>query len=53
MTDGLTAMIQEFVAQSVKSGVTDESWNKYLNDLNTYGYEYYVEFFNAKYNREL
>ncbi len=53
MTDGLTAMIQEFVAQSVKNGVTDDAWNKYLNDLNTYGYEYYVDFFNAKYHHEL
>lgn len=50
MTDGLSAMIKEFVAQSVKNGVTDDSWNQYLNDLNTYGYDFYVEFFNTKYH---
>lgn len=50
MTDGLTAMIQEFVAQSVKNGVTDETWNKYLSDLSNYGYDFYVEFFNTKYH---
>jgi len=53
MTDGLSAMIKEFVAQSVKNGVTDEAWNKYLNDLTTYGYDFYLEFFNAKYHHEL
>ena len=50
MTDGLGAMIKEFVAQSVKNGVTDDAWNQYLNDLNTYGYDFYVEFFNTKYH---
>lgn len=50
MTDGLSAMIKEFVAQSVKNGVTDEAWNKYVNDLNTYGYDFYVDFFNTKYH---
>lgn len=50
MTDGLSAMIQEFVAQSVKNGVTDEAWNKYLGDLDTYGYQYYIDFFNTKYH---
>lgn len=50
MTDGLTSMIQEFVAQSVKSGVTDDSWNQYINNLSTYGYEFYVDFFNTKYH---
>lgn len=53
MTDGLGAMIKEFVAQSVKNGVTDESWNKYINDLNAYGYDFYVDFFNTKYHHGL
>lgn len=50
MTDGLDAMIKEFVAQSVKNGVTDDSWSKFLSDLDAYGYDFYIDFFNTKYH---
>ncbi|MCI8442977.1 MAG: hypothetical protein HFG27_10655 [Provencibacterium sp.] len=46
MTDGLTDAIRGFCATSIMNGVTDESWNNYLNDLKTYNYDYYIEHFN-------
>ena len=52
-TDGLTSYVQQFVADSVKYGVTDDSWNAFKAGLNTYGYDFYVEFWNAKYHHEL
>ena len=36
MTDGLYNIIKGFFAESVMNGITDESWNAYLNDLETY-----------------
>ncbi len=52
-TDGLTNMVKEFVAQSVRDGVTDASWEQFKSNLNNYGYDFYIDFFNAKYHHEL
>ena len=52
-TDGLTSYVQQFVADSVKYGVTDDSWNAFKAGLNTYGYDFYIDFWNAKYHHEL
>ena len=53
MCDGLDTLINAFVADSIKHGVTDESWNAYLSQLKAYNYDYYIEFYNAKYHHEL
>ena len=53
MTDGLVEVIRGFCASSVMNGVTDESWNNYLNDLKTYNYDFYIDFYNKLYHNEL
>lgn len=53
MTDGLVTLIRGFCASSVMNGVTDETWNGYLNDLKTYNYDFYVDFYNKLYHNEL
>ena len=45
MTDGLSEYINGFCAESILNGVTDESWNAYLNGLETYNYSYLVEYY--------
>ena len=52
-TDGLFNVIKGFFAESVMRGVTDESWNAYLADLETYGYDYYLDFYNKLAHNEL
>ena len=53
-TDGLYNIINGFFADAVmKKGVTDESWNSYLADLENYGYNYYVDFYNKLAHNEL
>ena len=52
-TDGLFNVIKGFFAESVMRGVTDESWNSYLADLETYGYDYYLDFYNKLAHNEL
>ena len=39
----LLPMIDAFVANSVVDGVTDDSWNKFQNDLKTYRYYEWIE----------
>ena len=53
MNDGLYEVIRGFCATSVMNGVTDESWNSYLNDLTTYNYDFYVDFYNRLFHNEL
>lgn len=53
MIDGLYDVIDGFCASSIMNGVTDESWNSYLNDLQTYNYDYYIEFNNKRMHNEL
>lgn len=52
-TDGLGDYVKQFVADSVKNGVTDNTWNAFKAGLSTYGYDFYVEFWNAKYHHAL
>ena len=52
-TDGLTTMINAFIADSIMNGVTDESWNTYIANLKTYGYDFYIEWYSNYYNGTL
>ena len=53
MTDGLEEIICGFCATSIMNGVTDESWEKYMADLQTYNYSFYVDFYNKLFHNEL
>lgn len=44
-TDGLEDFINAFACESILNGVTDESWNTYVNSLPQYGYDYYVSYY--------
>lgn len=46
--DGLSSYIDQFAAESIMNGVTDESWEAYLGELSSYGYDYYLDW-NQKY----
>ena len=48
-TDGLADRIKAFIADSVLNGVTDQSWDAFLADLDTYGYPAYIEWYNKLY----
>lgn len=48
-TDGLSDMIKAFIADSVLNGVTDESWDVYIDNLDIYGYETYIDWYNRLY----
>ena len=50
MTDGLNDYINGFIASSILNGVTDASWDEYVAGLETYGYSFYIEWYNAKYH---
>lgn len=41
----LLALIGTYMANSVLYGVTDESWESYLTDLETYGYYDWIEWY--------
>ena len=43
--DGLNSYIDSFIANSILDGVTDESWESFQNGLNSYGYDYYLEWY--------
>lgn len=53
MTEGLNAMINSFISSSVLNGVTDASWNEYLERLEQYNYGYYLDFYNRYLHNEL
>ena len=44
-TEGLITYINEFTADAIINGVTDESWNQHLAQLETYNYGYYLEWY--------
>lgn len=50
MTEGLTDAIKAFIATSIMDGVTDDSWNAYVANINALGYEYYVQYFQDYYD---
>jgi len=46
--EGLTDYIDNFAADSILNGVTDDSWNAFISGLDTYSYDYYIEFHQNK-----
>lgn len=44
-TDGLEDYINAFAAKSILEGVTDETWNAYLKELDRYGYPEYLDWY--------
>lgn len=46
-------VIRGFCAASATNGVTDETFNSCLNDLQTYNYDYYIDFCNKLFRNEL
>lgn len=52
-TDGLKTVVNAFIADSILNGVTDESWDAYLADLEAHGYSFYVEWYNNYYHNAL
>lgn len=52
-TDGLNNVIIAYAADAIMNGVTDESWENYLADLSTYGYDFYIEWYGNYFNGTL
>ncbi len=46
--EGLEDYIKAYRAQAIIDGVTDESWEAYLKELEDYGYGFYLEFYQKK-----
>lgn len=44
-TTDLSGFIDNFIATSIVDGVTDASWNKYVEDLDKYNYGYYIQYY--------
>ena len=43
--EDLYALIGSFTANSIADGVTDESWNQFLEDLKTYKYYEWIAWY--------
>ena len=41
----LIPMMDNFAATAIADGVTDESWNQYLKDLEAYGYYDWLQWY--------
>ena len=50
---GVECQRPEYVADAIKGGVTDANWEAFKAGLNTYGYDFYIDFFNKKYHHTL
>ncbi len=46
--EGLEDYIKSFRADAIINGVTDDSWNTYLNELDSYNYDFYLEYYQKK-----
>ena len=46
--EGLEDYIKAFRAEAIINGVTDDSWNKYLSELDGYNYDFYLEYYQKK-----
>lgn len=44
-TTDLSGFVDNFIATSIVDGITDASWNKYLEDLVKYNYNYYIQYY--------
>ncbi len=44
-TSGLEDYIDAFACDAILNGVTDESWNAYVGSLSSYGYDYYLTYY--------
>ena len=53
MTEGLDNLINGFISDSILKGVTDASWNEYVEKLEQYNYSYYLDFYNRYLHNEL
>ena len=53
MTEGLDNLINSFISTSILNGVTDASWNEYVEKLEQYNYSYYLDFYNKYLHNEL
>lgn len=49
----LMPMIDNYISTSIMDGVTDESWEAYLKDLETYGYYDWIEWYQKSLDGEL
>lgn len=47
-TEGMSDFIDAFRADAIINGVTDESWNAYVEELASYNYDYYLEVYQMK-----
>lgn len=43
--EGLEDYVNSFAAEAIQNGVTDDSWNTYLETLKEYNYDYYIEYY--------
>lgn len=43
--EGLEDFINAYVCDAILNGVTDDSWASYLNGLQSYNYDFYIEFY--------
>ena len=48
--EGLEDYINSFMSKSIMEGVTDQSWEEYVNQLEQYNYDYYIDFYQKKFD---
>ena len=53
MTEGLDNLINSFISSSILNGVTDASWNEFVEKLEQYNYSYYLDFYSRYLHNEL